>query len=334
MAIVLYKPNSSVKKNIKSIYWGSKDKRIGKIVYINNKGSLIDLYRLSYIIKSNITKDTAGTSYQYIYEQDSYAGKVTPSTGYFYPKTIVVSGASLYSYSSDTGNFILKDPIKGQEQIILTGDCRCAVTVTVNDTGTYSCDTAGYDTIYGEGDFSNAIAVTYNGSVSFTITPDDDKGYVLPTEAQKDSLIHVTSGSESIPFTYNANSGVITLSNIIKSPIKISVSCYRSDKLAAPTLQLTGDELNLINNDERTETYEIDVDGINKATIANVNKEYTINITANNVTVTSNTDQIVKNLGFATVELTANNGYTFPTSMSSLTINGATPLFWLITEEN
>jgi len=169
-------------KDIK--YYGIKPKKI-----IGPDGEVVFPYHVNSVILPSgftVTATIANGSFSgpsEILENHEAAGLITPNEGYSLPSSITVSGATS-QYDQDTGEVTISNPTSD-----VTIEATCPVAsypITVSVTG---------------GIYSAPESIQAGGTATVTISADD--GFIFP------SSVTVTGAD----FTYNGDTGVISLSN-------------------------------------------------------------------------------------------------------------------------
>lgn len=293
MAIKYGKPDSSssVIKNVKTVVFG--DQRVGKVVYVNDRGEVKVPYLLKYPISATIENGSfiqeGGTIPSLNFGQDGLF-YIRPLSGFNYPansSAISVTGAVIKEYEANTGALTLsRSTAKWVKEITVAAACspqRFSITVDMNSTGSYTGDSF----------------VDYGGGATVTIKPGNGK--ILP------SSVTVTGAS----YSYDQSTGKITLSDAI-SNVDISVVCPSGYKItttisggsASPSSTTVVEGGNTTINLTAIEGYGLPEKITVNGTQGNSGSEYPANWTYSRTSTTSGEIIISNVIGTVTITVT------------------------------
>ena len=276
----------------------------------------------------NITVTTTGCTVSgasTITEGDTATLTATAESGYSLPDAVTVTGAS-YTWNKITGVLVLSSPTEAVHVTVTAAKEHVPVAYTIT-TNLTNCQASG-DT-----------AITENGTATVTLSP--FTGYALPP------TISITNAT----YTWDASSGVITLSNPT-GPVTIGASALKipstySISVNARNCKVTG-ATSIKEGSTATLTATAHSDYTLPPTISVVGAQYTWNVSTgililsnptSNVSVTITATEIVGDTYTITYHLThctsttqptiigrkqsvvltlvANDGYTLPNSIIS-----------------
>lgn len=165
--------------------------------------------------------------------------QIVPAAGYANPENCTVVNAQISSYNSMTGELVIANPTG---DVTITASCRTTnFTITANITnGT-----------------SNAPSTISTGS-SATITITPNQGYLLPESV-------IVQGATLA--SYSSTTGVMVI-NTPTAGVVITANCRELPALTAPSISLSGDTLHIVDNDGKTESYDIYDNGVYLAKVA------------------------------------------------------------------
>jgi len=200
---------------------------------------------VEYSITTTITNGTSSGD-STIIAGSTATVNISANSGYIRPTTVDVNGATS-SYNSSTGVISLSNPTGN-----VTISATCSATYYISTTVDY-----GY--------YSGASSMIAGETAYVTITP--YTGYIRPT------VITVTGAT----YSYNSNTGVISLSNP-QNNITITATCI--ERLDTPTLSISGDILTIEDTSGHADSFDIFVDSMSApATTIYTATTYTIIIT-------------------------------------------------------
>lgn len=140
----------------------------------------------------------------------SFTGTLPNRTGYDYPSSVSVTidnrtiSSSYYTYNSSTG------------RITINANAIPSDVSSIRINATYVAERYSVSGTITNGEMTYSGTPTYDQAFTITIVPND--GYDYP------SSVTVKNGSSSTAYTYNSNTGVITISDV-RGAITVTATC-------------------------------------------------------------------------------------------------------------